>query len=95
MDVRTVAELGTLVRERRLAQGLTQAALADRARVGTKFVIRLEQGHPTIEIAKVFDVLAALGISLVAQGQERHAASESSQKLLDAVFDNLGGGRDL
>lgn len=48
----------------------TQAELADKAGVGRKFVVELEAGHPRAELAKVLDVLDALGIDATAQPRE-------------------------
>lgn len=64
MLVDTVYALGSFVRAQRQAQGLTQAALADRLEVSRDWVIRLEQGHPRLEAQRVLDALVALGVTL-------------------------------
>ncbi len=50
-----------LVKERRKALGMTQAALADRAGVGLRFVRDLEQGKESLRLDKVNQVLALFG----------------------------------
>jgi y4mF family transcriptional regulator len=60
------AELGRLVRARRTALGLNQQSLADRAKVGRRFVSELEGGKATLELGKVLEVCAAIDLTLQA-----------------------------
>jgi y4mF family transcriptional regulator len=53
--------LGTLIQRTRKAQGLRQDELAGVANVGTRFIVDLEAGKPTVQLGKVLQVLAALG----------------------------------
>src|SRR5699024_2203721 len=62
MLVRTVRDLGGLVRNARRQNGLTQAGLAKRIGVGRDWVSRLEQGHPRLEAHLVLDALDAAGV---------------------------------
>lgn len=64
MQVHTVRDIGATVREARTKQGLTQAVLAHRAGVSREWLVRLEQGHPRLEVQLVLDVLAAAGLAL-------------------------------
>ncbi len=64
MQVRTVRDLGAMVRTTRRAHGLTQADLADSLRVSRDWVVRLEQGSPRLETQKVLDALGVLGLTL-------------------------------
>jgi y4mF family transcriptional regulator len=48
----------------RKAAGLTQTELAERARIGLRFVRELEQGKPTVRLDKVKQVLDLLGHEL-------------------------------
>ena len=66
----TTYEVGAAVRAARKAQGLRQEELAGVAGVGTRFVIELEAGKPTIKLGKVMAVLAALGLMLSLDGLE-------------------------
>jgi y4mF family transcriptional regulator len=60
MNVELAAEIARL----RKAAGLTQPELAERARIGLRFVRELEQGKPTVRLDKVTQVLDLLGFEL-------------------------------
>lgn len=60
-------ELGQLVRKTRKEQGLTQLDVAGLAGLSNRFVIDLERGKETLQIQKVLDVLALLGLELTAR----------------------------
>jgi y4mF family transcriptional regulator len=60
----TVKEIGFVVRQARLAQGLRQDQLAAAAGVGLRFLVELERGKPSVRLAKVLAVLDALGCRL-------------------------------
>lgn len=63
----SAAELGQLVRKTRKEQGLTQLDLAGLAGLSNRFVIDLERGKETLQVQKVLDVLALLGLELTAR----------------------------
>lgn len=65
MRITTVDELAGAVRLARKERGWTQAQLASYARVSRDLVNRLERGSDRVEVAKVLDVLAALGLATV------------------------------
>jgi len=60
----TVEEIGAIIRQARVAQGLRQDQLAAAAGVGVRFLVELERGKPTVRLAKVLAVLNALGCRL-------------------------------
>lgn len=60
----TIEEIGSAVRQARLAQGLRQDQLAAAAGVGLRFLVELERGKPTVRLDKVLAVLSALGCRL-------------------------------
>ena len=60
----TPADIGEIVRATRKDAGLRQYELAGAAGVGLRFVVDLEAGKPTAQLAKVLQVLAALGCSV-------------------------------
>ena len=60
----TTEQIGDVVRQARLAQGLRQDQLAAAAGVGVRFLVELERGKPTVRLAKVLAVLDALGCRL-------------------------------
>lgn len=62
-----VDELALAVRGARKQQQLTQAQLAVKAQVSRTFVVELEKGHPRAELAKVFNVIAALDLRPVGE----------------------------
>ena len=63
------AEFGRLVRKTRKAQGLTQLDVAGLAGLSNRFVIDLERGKETLQLQKVLDVLALLGLELTARSK--------------------------
>lgn len=67
MQITTAQELGTLIRQNRKGQGLTQADLAGSCGVGVRFIVDLENGKPTCELEKALKVARMLGIRLAAE----------------------------
>ena len=65
MRIATVDEVAGAVRLARKERGWTQAQLASHAQVSRDLVNRLERGSGRVEVAKVLDVLAALGLATV------------------------------
>ena len=57
-------ELGALIRSVRKDQGMRQDQLAGMTAVGTRFIVDLEAGKPTVQLGKVLKVLAILGCGL-------------------------------
>ena len=66
----STADIGAEVRRGRKAAGLRQDDLAGIAGVGTRFLIELEAGKPTVRLDKVLAVLATLGIGLHVDGHD-------------------------
>lgn len=62
--MKSVAEIGHLIRTERKAQGLRQDDLAAASGVGLRFIVDLERGKETVQLGKVLVVLATLGCSL-------------------------------
>lgn len=65
MRITTVDEVAGAVRLARKERGWTQAQLAASAHVSRDLVNRLEGGSGRVEVAKVLDILAALGLAMV------------------------------
>lgn len=65
--ITSAAQVGALVREARLAAGMTQQQLADLAGTTRQWVNRLEMGHSTAAFSKTLAALAVLGLEMVAQ----------------------------
>lgn len=66
MQVKTMGDVGALVRSARTARGMTQAELAGQLRMSRDWVVRLEKGHPRLEVQRVLDALRVVGVSLEA-----------------------------
>lgn len=61
MDIKSV---GIIVRRERKRAGLRQDELAGAAGVGTRFIVELEAGKPTLQTGKLLRVLDTLGIKV-------------------------------
>jgi HTH-type transcriptional regulator / antitoxin HipB len=75
MRVRTPADLGAVIRDRRRQLKLNQAAFAKRIGVSRQWVIAVERGHARAELALVLRAADALNIELdasVGQTERRH-----------------------
>ncbi|MGH6890305.1 MAG: helix-turn-helix domain-containing protein [Rhizomicrobium sp.] len=64
MLIRTPADLGAVIRDRRKDLGLDQATLAQKIGVNRKWVISIERGRARAELGLVLRALDALGIPL-------------------------------
>ena len=64
MIIRTPRELGLLIRDRRRAAGITQAALGERVGASRQWIRLLESGKPRLELGLTLRALTALGITL-------------------------------
>lgn len=62
----TPKNLGQLVKESRIAQGLNQDDLAGLTGTGRRFISELENGKVTLQLGKALHVLGALGIAISA-----------------------------
>jgi y4mF family transcriptional regulator len=63
--VRSSAELGAIVRDQRKRLALKQLDVAGLGNTGNRFIVELENGKPTVQLQKVLDVMALLGLELV------------------------------
>jgi y4mF family transcriptional regulator len=64
IELKTVAEIGNLVREERKRQNVTQLQLAGLAGTGIRFVSDLENGKGTIQVRKLLKVIQTLGLGM-------------------------------
>ena len=64
--IRTPANLGALIRERRRGLGLDQAELASRVGVSRLWINQIERGKPGASIGLILRTLMVLGIELSA-----------------------------
>ena len=73
--VRSVCELGQLVRSHRKEQQLTLKKLPGVGNLSMRFLSELERGKETAEIGKVLKALAMLGLEVTVQPRNGGATS--------------------
>lgn len=73
-NISSPEQLGTLIRQIRKRQGITQEDLSSLVGVGPRLIGEIERGKPTAEIGKVFQLLASLGlvISITSRTTRNH-----------------------
>ena len=64
MRLRTPADVGAAIRDRRRTLGWDQAALAARVGVSRLWINRIERGHPGASLGLVLRTFAALGVAV-------------------------------
>lgn len=89
--IHTADQLGTALRTARKQLGLTQPQLALAAGVGTRFIVDLESGKPTVRLEHVLRVIDALGGALQLAGLPV-AAPEGTAERAAAVEERRGHG---
>lgn len=92
MRIRTAADLGASIRERRVKLGMDQSDLAEKAGTSRKWIVEVEQGKPRAEIGLVLRTLKTLGVSLdiaVDRAQKASAASEPRNADINNILDSL------
>ena len=67
--VRSSADLGAMVRDRRKHLALKQLDLAGLANTGNRFIVDVENGKPTVQLQKVLDLLHLLGLEVVVRAK--------------------------
>ena len=63
--IRSAADLGELIRQRRRSLNLKQLDIAGLGNTGNRFIVDLEGGKPTVQLQKALDVLDLLGLEVV------------------------------
>lgn len=92
MTIRTAADLGAFIRERRLKLGMDQSDLAEKAGTSRKWVVEVEQGKPRAEIGLVLRTLKTLGVSLdivVDRTEKVSPASDSRNVDINNILNSL------
>lgn len=85
MFVRTPADLGAVIRDRRKQLKLDQAAFAKRIGVSRQWVIAIEHGHARAELDLVLRALDALSIRLDATITDQAHLRGAGTVDLDAI----------
>lgn len=76
MHIRTPADLGAAIRDRRKGRGWDQQTLAEKIKVSRQWVIEAEKGKPRAEVGLILRALDALGGSLSIDGIAASGAAE-------------------
>ena len=86
MFIRTPADLGAAIRDRRKQLGLDQSTFAKRIGVSRQWVIAVERGHARAAKGLVLRAIDALGVRLDASiGQMNRHGSTASASDIDAI----------
>ena len=90
VPLRSPADLGALIRDRRRVLGLGQADLAQRIGVGRLWVAKIERGNPGANLGSVFKALDVLGVTLT--GAPQNEATPTVPPIdvpdIDAIVDD-------
>lgn len=77
MNIISVNDLASLIKQERKARAWTQAELAERSGVSRDWIIALEQAKPSVELALVLRTLKALNLPL--------AINKASQPVVEGI----------
>jgi HTH-type transcriptional regulator/antitoxin HipB len=84
MLIKTTRDLGALVRDRRLALGLTLDGLAERVPMSRRWIVDVEAGSNGAAFGSILSLLDVLGVELRSSPKDT-----SSDAVLDAHLENL------
>jgi len=89
VPIDSIHDLASALRGRRIALGLSQAEVAERAAVSREWINALEAGKATVELILVLRLVEALNLklSLSEPGQDE-AAEDGDDIDLDALLDD-------
>lgn len=90
--IQTTKDIGAAVRKTRKAIGITQKDLALTSGTGLRFIIDLEKGKPTCQLAKVLTVLQTLGIKVQLHGPAYDSISGDGRAHCSGNADGSGRG---
>lgn len=71
--------LGNVLREARMASGLTQRELADELGVNQPYIVGLESGKGTKAIERLLEFAQATGVSLYCDVESRTSGEETTR----------------
>lgn len=81
--IRSAADVGAIIRDRRHKLRLDQGALAKRVGVGRQWIVDIEKGKPRAGIELVLRTLTALGLSLTLSEKKPARAGETPAPAID------------
>ena len=73
--IRTVAELGALIRQYRKGHHLTLESVSGISQLSMRFLSELERGKETAELGKALKTIQLLGLEVIIQPRGYHDAS--------------------
>lgn len=89
--VRSAADIGAIIRDRRRKLGLDQITLAKRVGVSRRWIVDIEKGKPRAGIELVLRTLTALGVSLTPSKKAPVRAGDAGDAIaaidLDTIID--------
>lgn len=94
MLIKTVKDLGLVIKEQRKKLGLGQQALADRVGVSRQWIVEIERGKPRAEIALLLRTVQALDLQLQVNSEDadmRQSAQSPIYFDLDEIINNARG----
>jgi HTH-type transcriptional regulator/antitoxin HipB len=92
MRIRTAADLGAFIRERRAKLGMDQIALAKKAGTSRKWLVEVEQGKPGAEIGLILRTLKSLEVSIDLEADasvETRSQGNANAPDINSVLDSL------
>jgi y4mF family transcriptional regulator len=85
--IRTAADIGAIIRDRRHKLRLDQITLAKRVGVSRQWIVDIEKGKPRAGIELVLRTLAALDLSVTVSGQKTPRRTDAVPVVdLDAII---------
>ncbi len=78
ITLRTPADIGALIKDRRRALGLDQAELADKVGVSRLWVNQVERGKPGASLGLILRALATAGVELIGDAADKAGAKRPS-----------------
>ncbi len=79
VNTRTPKQIGQAIRRFRRAAGLTQAELAEKARLWQETVSNIENGSPGAKLETICDLLSALGLEIIIAPKRQYTAEEIAE----------------
>ena len=92
MRIRTAADLGAFIRERRTRLGMDQIDLAKKAGTSRKWIVEVERGKPGAEIGLILRTLKNLEISIDLEADTLVATpppSKAKAPDINSILDSL------
>jgi HTH-type transcriptional regulator / antitoxin HipB len=96
MRIRTTADLGALIRDRRTKLGLDQKTLAAKVGVSRQWIVEVEKGKPRAEIGLLLRTIDVLGIRLTTGNEDSgntKTAGENPAVDIDPIIASARGKR--